>query len=682
MRSVTVDGLPAWLVDHPADWVAQPTLRLTVPVSIERGLTGRESRRAEGATLRAEMDWQSVLRADQAQSLLAGLQQYLGAPIIAPVWPMAVCTEFTATPLVGGLFVAWRNDASEWAIGSAIGDPLLWDWIAPALWGSFLRLPESSALTPELFRVAFSVREDGPAVYALVPPSTTFAPGPALPDGSTPPVFPWPVNWTDATRSATADIDAERRDLGPGRETAPAIYPQEAERPVEGLVTLSTASQAADFFAWWVLQGGNAGGHWTPSLAAPTRLSADVAAGATTLPVVSGAGLAPELSLRIQNSFGISEVGRISGVAGNVVTMAAPLARAWEKDEAVLFPLMLARHARATAELLFHTQAIAEARIAWREVAGEDVLPSEEVRGATIGRLLDRAWLYTMETDRGGVVSVDRFTSFERDLVVQSQAFVSRPCDHSEIRQTIRLDRDEISLSLRWWEACPLAAFLPGRLDTAVRLVVEVCEPQGTQGINPRRVFSGQVRSVEFDGPFLQATAAGASSLFDRAIPTILMETVCNWDVYGVGCGLDREAWRFSANVSAVSGAKVTVNSIEPPAGGSIPQGFGFADWFALGVIARGDRQSASFISRSTAIDSGSITLDLDRVLSPQVLVGQTVTLIPGCDGRAATCKLWNSTGNPAGKFNNFTRFGGFPEIPATNPIVQPIGKPSGGGKK
>jgi len=493
-------------------------------------------------------------------------------------------------------------------------------------------------------------------------------------------VFPWPVNWTGGTRAGTAEIEVERRDLGPGRETAPAIYPQEAERPPEGTVTLGDESAVARFLRWWLDQGGNAAGHWAPSLIAPTRLAADASAGAVTLEVLDGAKLEPELGLVLQMSFAGAEIVRIASVTGNTVILAAPLAFAWEAEETVIMPVILARHARAIAELSFRSPAIAEARVAWREVAGEDELTGDETRGATIGRLPERAWLYTLSTERAGVTTVDRFTSYEQDLLVDHQLFVSRPCDHTEIRQTIRLDRDEITLSLRWWDGCLLEAFLPGRLDTVVSLAIEACEPQAGQGLGPRQVFGGRITAVEFDGPFVQASAAGASSLFDRLVPALLFESTCNWDVYGRGCGLDRDLWTFTATVASASGGQVTIQNVSPP-GLPVP-GFGFADWFALGIVSRADGQSSSFVARSSALAGGLITLELDRPLSPQVGVGDTVLVVPGCDGRSATCRAWHATDNPEGKFGNFARFGGFPEIPQTNPIVQPLGTPSGGSKK
>jgi hypothetical protein len=193
-------------------------------------------------------------------------------------------------------------------------------------------------------------------------------------------------------------------------------------------------------------------------------------------------------------------------------------------------------------------------------------------------------------------------------------------------------------------------------------------------------VFAGQITGVEFDGPFLSASAAGASSLFDRSVPALLFEQTCNWDVYGRGCGLDRDDWTFTAQVSAVGGGSLTIKNVTPPAG-SVP-GFGFADWFALGIVSRSDRKGAAFIARSSILSAGFITLELDRALSPAVTIGDTVLVVPGCDGRSSTCRAWNEATNPDGKFGNFTRFGGFPEIPRTNPIVQPISSNTGGGKK
>jgi hypothetical protein len=53
--------------------------------------------------------------------------------------------------------------------------------------------------------------------------------------------------------------------------------------------------------------------------------------------------------------------------------------------------------------------------------------------------------------------------------------------------------------------------------------------------------------------------------------------------------------------------------------------------------------------------------------------VGEDVIVVPGCDNRPETCKAYHVDDNPTGKFNNFGRFAGLPEIPDKNPAFQPL---------
>ena len=54
------------------------------------------------------------------------------------------------------------------------------------------------------------------------------------------------------------------------------------------------------------------------------------------------------------------------------------------------------------------------------------------------------------------------------------------------------------------------------------------------------------------------------------------------------------------------------------------------------------------------------------RYAFPGIETGDTVTAYPGCDKKLATCR---------DKFNNKSRFGGFPWIPSTSPFILGVGQ-------
>ena len=55
MISVTFNGNPAFLLNDAPDWATPLTLAATMPASYERSLTGKETRRQTGDTLRLEV---------------------------------------------------------------------------------------------------------------------------------------------------------------------------------------------------------------------------------------------------------------------------------------------------------------------------------------------------------------------------------------------------------------------------------------------------------------------------------------------------------------------------------------------------------------------------------------------------------------------------------------------------
>jgi hypothetical protein len=67
-----------------------------------------------------------------------------------------------------------------------------------------------------------------------------------------------------------------------------------------------------------------------------------------------------------------------------------------------------------------------------------------------------------------------------------------------------------------------------------------------------------------------------------------------------------------------------------------------------------------------------SLTLDYPWDVEPEV--DDVITLWPGCDRQRSTC---------VAKFDNYSRFRGFPFIPVGNPTTNPIQETNtSGGKK
>jgi hypothetical protein len=187
--------------------------------------------------------------------------------------------------------------------------------------------------------------------------------------------------------------------------------------------------------------------------------------------------------------------------------------------------------------------------------------------------------------------------------------------------------------------------------------------------INVMPLWSGEITSVSFDGPFIRAVAKGRYALFDQPLPGLVIQPQCNHTLFDGRCGLSQSAWTFTAAVASASGHSVTLDTWART--GGLPTGWGFAQYFALGYVERASGERLPILS-STALASGAITLTLDRAPAATPTAAEAVSVIPGCDGRRESCQPYHATDNPAGKFGNYARFGGFPFVPAKNPAFTP----------
>ena len=151
------------------------------------------------------------------------------------------------------------------------------------------------------------------------------------------------------------------------------------------------------------------------------------------------------------------------------------------------------------------------------------------------------------------------------------------------------------------------------------------------------------------------------ASVLKRKLPRFMFQTSCNYTVFHPEtCGAPFYMHETSAQVSAVSLSDrpptIDVDLLNP----SSPRAASWksADWLAGGKVECG--AGASYETRaiiaSALVSGDTIRLTLNARLT--VAVTDVVTISPGCDGTAETCKT---------KFNNFARFGGFPSIPNRN---------------
>lgn len=608
------------------------------------------------------MRWKGLLSRVQSNALRDALRVYANEPILVPAWPFAVSGSAWPGPVGGGVTIGWADDWTSFAINP--GTPSAWEWMAPCLVG-LVEIDPPRIMAPEVAEADFDFEESGVSTWGLEPDAVTWADGPALNDATTPPVFPVEIDWRRSPKGNAPVVEIYRKAIGDApRQKAAALYPHTGAMPFSGQVHLGSRAQIAALLRWWRDRAGDVGPHYVSSEANVTTVTADAASGTSTITVADATALGSYRYLALTD-FTRTQFVRVLSIASNVLTLASALAYKVPAETTLVAVAVLARHGDTEIDIKFDSPEHAVASLSWEEVT-EEYLPADgETRGATLGAGPLKGWLYKFTVDRIGSPVVTRFTSYERDLTASAATWTSTTIKHGDIRRTVRLDRDEVTIECR--QLAWANEFLPGRLTARVLVDIYECEVSAGTGSSVTQRWSGEVVSLSWEGPFIRATCRGPYSVFDRPAPRIVLQPGCNNALFDSLCRLEKSDWTFTAERVSNSGNQVTLGTWAKS--GGLPTGWGFVDYFALGWIEKGDDRFA--ILKSTALSSGQITLTLDRTPAAWSS-GEAVNVIPGCDGLSETCRAYHASTNVKGKFNNYANFLGFPHVPEKNPSFTP----------
>lgn len=189
------------------------------------------------------------------------------------------------------------------------------------------------------------------------------------------------------------------------------------------------------------------------------------------------------------------------------------------------------------------------------------------------------------------------------------------------------------------------------------------------QGVATR--WQGIVSSHQRSGFFVTFLAVPLTAL-PAQVPRYAYSALCNWFLYADRCGVDRNAFRYIGNASAVADVTITVDGLRTGAA-ALDAGVSGAltttelDNYWLG----GYVEDATGERRTIYAANVDANPDRIRVLRPfaSLTSGQSVSVFAGCVRTRDICHR---------KFANSDRNGGFPDIPSINVFTTEL--PSGGG--
>lgn len=172
-------------------------------------------------------------------------------------------------------------------------------------------------------------------------------------------------------------------------------------------------------------------------------------------------------------------------------------------------------------------------------------------------------------------------------------------------------------------------------------------------------VFIGTVNSVDFENGEAVLSCQPVTKGLNRSVPWQSYKALCNWPLYGPGCGVLRGAYTtlLPTGPSFVSGDIVRDSTFALQTN----------DWYTNGYLEVEETRETRYIV-------GHTTNEL-RLIYPLTTfaAGMTVRVYAGCDRTESTCRS---------KFNNIDNYLGFNRVPQDNPFDTSFsGRGSSGGE-
>ena len=237
--------------------------------------------------------------------------------------------------------------------------------------------------------------------------------------------------------------------------------------------------------------------------------------------------------------------------------------------------------------------------------------------------------------------------SGDRTITYNGHAFVATPSSRLEVAVSAVSATWEFVLALPASHALARRYVAMGGVPPQ-KILVTARRMQLNSG-QVQQLHVGYVTSVSFDGHLAKFAVPGrVRAAMTRPLPTVLVDTRCGNVLYDAWCTVSRAANTVTTTITGTDGRIVFVSSV-----GGNPDG-----WYTYGELVHVPSGESMGIIDHTG---GRITMQYPIA---ELLPGDSVQLVAGCDHLIGTCKT---------KYNNVVNFSGLPQRPTTN-IHNPTG--------
>lgn len=703
MIATTYNGEAVYLLHYRADWDNGFELRSHMLSQLDRSKGGISARQSDGETLRSRFLFDLQLYQDESAEFRVALQRLKNKRVLCPFWPAAhnAYTGIAVYLAPGGevyttddgslytadsgelpwvsssLWLTFEQDWSHWEIHtSELPSGFTASSTAvrvPLLLGYFEQPPDPPALTDQLITCQISFIESSPVGLALTPVLVPPVYGPSL-NSHAVPLFPLSPDWSSNPQAGGAGVDTTRSQLGRGRELTESYYPQDSVR----LLTLSyspdTWNESAALLSFFWARKGQVGTFWLPGPLSECQLTAPTSASSAILHVDNASLLGDNRYIALTRP-GMTPVMRhvlAVDTAANTLTLdSAP--GVFGTEQVNLVSLILVRFAKPEIGIRFSGGDSDACRLDFVEEPSETYTPAGEIIGQTMADLIPTANLYRFIRNYPGVQIINRYTSHERDLVLEGQTYLARAIDHDKAVDTITLDNIETVITADLFPGNPLGLIPVNRLEA--KLYGEIIECQiDSAGIatNPISRMFGQISAPRIEGRTISVKLGSILGRLDESVPNQLLSPDCAVNLYSTPCGILETQQTYTGSIVSVVAGILTLSSLARTSGLAVPTiGDGYFSYGRMWT-GSGETYETRTIYNSAVAGAGQVALTLSHPLN--LALSGPVYFAPGCGGSFSECQ---------NKYSNRANFRGFPYVPPSNPtIISAGGDQSSTGKK
>lgn len=250
---------------------------------------------------------------------------------------------------------------------------------------------------------------------------------------------------------------------------------------------------------------------------------------------------------------------------------------------------------------------------------------------------LTRAWAYT---------------TADSPVVHDGHVYLPLPMDHTAIKQSGEVGKSTITVRLA--RNSDVANLFRQQPPSSVVTLTLFVKHDGDDDV--KAFWKGRIVNCEWLSEWVSLTVENARSSMQRTGLRRVTSSQCPHPLYSIGeglCNVDKELYRQDLVVSEINGTTITVASATP-----------FADGHFAGGMASWVHSDDGYTEQQMITSSGTVSTVSTVVLVTRpkgLIVGQVVSLYPGCDHTAAVC---------LNRFNNKPNYGGQEFIPKKNPFA------------